>query len=191
MKTYLLIFGMLLPFALFSQNSSDQNISVSKVGFGLAIQNEVENWHNWLSATNFLMTIDLNDDFRFEPEIGYSGYKQANDLSGETQYQNIVTALNSYFLIERDKLYLLPGLRTGYARNTAKSTSDGNESGFKGNSFFVGPVFGIEYFIVEKISLGAEFKLLFSKEKSENWNEEVTKSTQNFTASEFKLRFYL
>ena len=190
----LVIFSLisLLSIHLLSAQTADSNNNQLRLfGIGVGFQTSDLDLYNWISGSNLIFTINIDDDFRLEPEFGYSKHKSDHD-GVITEWKNFVFALNSSLVILKEDVCITPGIKLGFAINRGYNEyPTGEESNWKGNSFIIGPIIGLEYLISEHFSIGGELGLIFSSmEADETWDNSPYTKKQSLTTAEVKFRFY-
>lgn len=116
-----------------------------------------------VSFTTFSMPILINGKVEFEPEFGYAGFSTSVNESGSsiessTSILQLGLALSGGKRME-NLLYQF-GMKAGMARqSTSYETSSPGSTTRKREmsqtNFAIGPIIGVEYFFVPKLSLGA------------------------------------
>jgi hypothetical protein len=158
----------LLPFiagALFTTDVLSQQVAA-----GVSVQ----------GGRTVFASIDLSETLRIEPSIYYSKDRSSGDSPNKYEYIELLTGffkLKNYS--EKSKLFY--GARAGYSAY--------HHRGYSGSEHFEGykiaPTMGLEYLLVENITLSGEVSFNYS---NENGNAETRESTN--TDTELSVRYY-
>lgn len=128
----------------------------------------------------FFTSVDLSETLRIEPSIYYSKEKSSGDNPNKYEYIELLTGLfklKNYS--EKSKLFY--GARVGYSAYHHRNYSgDEHFEGYK-----IAPTMGLEYLLVEDITLSGEVSFNYS---NENGNAETKEST--YTDTELSVRYY-
>lgn len=124
--------------------SQENDIELKKFGIGISHAfNYTEYWNTDypMDLNKILFTLNVNDKFRIEPEIS-GGYNK--------NYEEFWVYVGSGFFFQKqnNKLNTLYGLRTGVSYDD-----------YSGLTVHAAPAFGMEYFLSNQFSFGAEIQL--------------------------------
>ena len=139
-NTGLAIAAMLLTTSLSASDEANK--------FGLGIQLDTD--------TSYVIrgTIDLEDDMRIEPYFGF--LYSDDDFVSSTDFQ-IGAALHWTKSIS-DKVNMYYGAYAGYLNADAKFGTSLTAGAADISVFHLGPVAGVEYYLADQVSLGAEVR---------------------------------
>ena len=197
MKTKITI--AILLFAALTQSSAAQEkskMNLRPVGAGLNVQQ----FHlvgdiigDIFPANNFLLTINIENIIRIEPEFGI--YSSTNE---DTKLTDKATQLGMgfYYMFQKESVNMLAGLvveshsvsheylYTNYPYGQTKVTDKTTSLGF-------GPSLGGEYFFGKHFSFGGRLSLLFAASKDSPGSSASTfKSNSVYTSTGLQARFY-
>lgn len=172
---------------------------MAKAGLGLNL-----NFSN--PQSSIYVPINVTESFRIEPSFDF--YIGSN--SEKSNRNNTYNQDTSYYAISLgffgrkpliQSFYLLYGGRFGYFNQTHeyKSSNQGNSVSNleEGNYFgtYISPTIGFEYFIIEKLSLGAEFFIVFAESfDNDEWSRSdddiKVESSSIHTDGSISLKYY-
>jgi opacity protein-like surface antigen len=123
--------------------------------------------------------INLANDIRVEPYLGFSTdewkYRYNNPIQNNNSQKYTETSIGVgvfKILNQSDKLNLYIGGRLGIGSNEWKTSNSNpmlSDSKNKSSGYSISPVVGVEYFVVQNLSWGAEASIVYS-----NKNEQST-----------------
>jgi hypothetical protein len=191
-KTFLLMAAILLAVTVFRTYAQEEPTEMKVFGMGLHFE-QVYYYYNYsaIPAGNILFTITPMKNFRIEPEIGFSLYKDKDD---DLTDQGLYYGAGIFGMYQKGKVNFYGGLRFKFANMKNEYLSytypDVKEE-IKYNVFSIGPAIGAEFLFGKHFSLGGEIGLIHSSGKSEDSadSEESKYSTFN-TETGVLLRFY-
>jgi hypothetical protein len=142
MKLTFLIFLLVGVTSNYLFGQEQENINI-RYGLGASVFNLPEYLYEFQSVNSIYLTMDMKDNFRLEPTIGFALSK------GLKKY---IIGVGLFKQKPISNFSLLYGLRIGF----------GNDK-----LYFVAPAIGGEYFIIKKFSIGSEIQLRGSIHRGE------------------------
>jgi hypothetical protein len=139
--------------------------------------------------------INMSSRFRIEPEIGI-GWASATNTSGRTDSTSVVHSGSGAFgLASKDRFTAYYGARIAYIRFGQSSTFSTGTNSFtypSANGFFVAPAIGGEYFLSDRLSLGGEVQVRYTRSTfdASSGSGSITTKSAN-TRGAITLRFWL
>jgi outer membrane protein with beta-barrel domain len=154
-------------------------------------------------APTILLPIDITPRFRVEPEVGYyrnsaTGTAEFGSLS-QTSTNTLVhlhVGAGAFGLSSTDRFTIYYGARVAYLRSTQSSTSSsGSTASATAPGVLVAPALGGEFFLWDRLSLGAEVQVRFTTSKTTtaqvpSATSTATTVTTTSTRGAILLRFY-
>lgn len=189
------LIGMTAMQAANAQDKSEK-IQLRPFGVGLHIEQfragEVFNQDLVSPANNIILTANIKNVFRIEPEFGYASYSN-DDEDIENKASKL--GLGLYGMFQKGNLNIYAGLHIEYISvKSTHSTGFGPPQETKETAFGFGPVLGGEYFLSRHFSFGGNVMYLFSSLKLTNDDgfeaEEEEKASVQYTATGLLLKFY-
>jgi len=157
------------PALLFGQNNSADRMQIKQFGIGMGIDFPSDGWSS-MPRTTLMITYNINNLIRLEPEIGISirNSKLDDDVSNsESVYSDYTVALSSYGIIRRSKTAFLIGVKFGYNSSKSEDFEYFSSKYLRTTKdLIIGPILGLEYFFNEHFSINGD---LFFKYQSGNY----------------------
>ncbi|MCB2196464.1 MAG: hypothetical protein KQH79_11440 [Bacteroidetes bacterium] len=152
-KFLVLIVVMFLNTNLIFSQENDTRMPL--FGFGIHMEqfklNDLQDQY-YFPVTKFLISFNINDHFKIEPEIGFNFGVNHNDNT------NIAIGLGAFYVFNRNKLNIYTGLRSEYDKmNTEENFNTTRET----EKIIIGPTLGCEYFFGNHFSVGGELGAKF------------------------------
>lgn len=151
-------------------------------------------------APTILVPITITSRFRVEPEVGYyrNSATRTDQIGSSTQTftttnVNLHLGAGAFGLASVERFTIYYGARVAYLRSTQSSVGSvsGSTSSMTTPGWFVAPALGGEYFIWDRLSLGAEIQVRFTSSKtSEGGSTSTVTTTTTSTHGAVVLRFY-
>ncbi|TLX76185.1 porin family protein [Labilibacter sediminis] len=174
----------------------EEKIELKKFGLGLHIEqfklHELAMDIAIAPANKIVFTITPNNNFRLEPEIGFT---QQKDKETDLKAKSTQVGIGAYGMLQKGKANFYGGLKLEHASISSEYIhwdTDFKETE-KLKRLAVGPVVGVEYFFGEHFSFGGEVGLKFMDIESTDsqYNEDVNSNVSYVTTeSGLLVRFY-
>jgi hypothetical protein len=189
---FLLIFQCYIK--LCSQTSINESVvDLKTFGIGIGLFTPIISPY-YEPFGNIILTININQKFRIEPEFGFSieNYEEEGASGYSTSTKVYLFIINGLAIIKRDRAGLLLGPKLGYISSSEQfhqNNTDASTSNRK--SIFIGPVIGMEYYMSKHLSMSGEFDVIYLKAFGNSFDQD--KFTGNTFKPEvsLKLHFYL
>jgi hypothetical protein len=191
MKTTIIFFllSALYQIELFSQASTNESVvDLKTFGIGMGFITPIFIDYDEPFA-NIILTMNLKEKFRFEPEFGFAvkNYEEKGVYS--TKRKMFLFAINGLAIIKSNRTGLLLGAKLGYSKDYSQYHQQNFDPGESDeNSFFIGPVIGLEYFISQYFSITGEFDALYLRARG--YVDEDNEITGNTYKSRALLKFH-
>jgi hypothetical protein len=179
-----------------AQENSKMQLPVIGVGLHVEQFKLGDVLNNNLPANSILLTFNIHNVFRIEPEYGYySGTDDATGASPELKHSSGKFGLGMYYMFQEDNFnFSLGGLYNNYSISSDDYAWAG--SGYtvyttetKMNGF--GPALTGEYFFGKHFSFGGNIALLFSSKQIKlSTSDNKTTSSLSQTQTGLQARFY-
>ncbi len=192
-KTFFLTFAILLAGSVYTASAQEEKSEMKIFGMGLQFDQMIYFFdYSMLPSSKILFTITPMKNFRIEPEIGLSLYKDKDD---DLTDQGLYYGAGFFGMFQKGQTNFYGGLRfeLGNVKNNYISYYSGYETKeeMKYNLFSVGPAFGAEYLFGKHFSLGGEIGLIYTSGKStDSQDDEESKYSTFRTDTGVLLRFY-
>lgn len=164
----------------------------ANVGVGVSVRDD---------DTRIYVPINVTESFRIEPFVNY-GKREEKDDDWEESVKAYEFGLGFFGRTELvDKLHFLYGARISYlSAKAVNKDSDGSSYKYDVDGYSIAPTMGFEYFIMEKLSIGADVSLVYAKTDSESKSydydydygakvEQTNKDTETDTSLNVKFYF--
>ena len=174
-----------------SQADTGDDFALKTFGIGIGLQQNYPYWTYWAPASKFLFIVNVNEVWRFEPEIGFSR-DQDHRTDSDRSNTDYILGINNYLIVKRNRICFLPGLKTSFIKSKGYY-KEINEPKIEteSNSFLIGPLMGVEYYFAKYFSVGGELGFLYKKQKSlKTWDGDDHEGKQTMTSAVLKFRFY-
>lgn len=195
MKKVNLLNVVMITFILFScstmygQNRNDSSLKL----FGLGLHMEQFRLNdlnlNFIPANKIIFTINPNNNWRIEPEIGFNNI---NNKDAELKDKSLSLGIGVLGMYQRGRANIYAGLRFEYSDISHEYLSGfGKKQTEKLVGLAIGPVVGVEFFFGHNFSIGGEVALKYInlKAKDSQYDDDAEQVTIT-TETGLLLRFY-
>ncbi len=143
--------------------------------------------------TDLILPIDIYNILRIEPGFGFSYREEFEVNSLDEKNKQFRYSLGIYWLKNFNKSAMYLGVHIDNVKTRNEYFLIAPPSKYTQDEFRIGPLVGLEYRFVDKLSVGGELLVLRVTTKSHftNSNNTVPRNTKGWkTANSIKLRFY-
>jgi len=194
MKKIIIFFPLIFLFhiKLCSQTSINESVvDLKTFGIGIGLLTPVLSPY-YEPFGNIILTVNINQKFRIEPEFGFSinNYEEENSYSTSTKVCLFI--INGLAIIKRDRTGLLLGPKFGYM-SSSEQFHQYNTYALSSNrkSIFIGPVIGLEYYMSKHLSMSGEFDVIYLKSFGKTAEQDKFTGNTFKPEASLKLHFYL